>query len=412
MSDDAATTNEKPVPTGVQLLALDPTFQKDPYPVYDDLRERDPIHKDDVLHRYVLTRHDDVAAILKDRSLSVDPRNAAAGTFEQMFAQRREERDRPNSMLFSDPPYHTRLRGLVSKAFSAKAIEEMRPRIQQVVDELLDAVERNDTFDLIASFAGPLPTIVIAEMLGVDPADRDDFKRWSDDGVLGFDPLITPEMRARMEQSGAELEAYFRRAIAERRANPRNDLITSLIQAEEDGDTLTDEEILIMCALLLAAGNVTTTDLIGNGVLALLRNPDQYRMLREDPSLVRNAVEEMLRYDPPVTQTGRIPLQDVDVAGVPIAAGQSINPQLAAANHDPARYDEPDKFDITRQDTHHQSFGGGAHFCLGAPLARLEAQIAIATLTRRFPSLRLADEPLEYRRIPSFRGLAKLTVLV
>jgi cytochrome P450 len=409
MSDD--TTTEKPVPTGVQLLALDPTFQSDPYPVLDELRDREPVHHDEVLHRYVLTRHDDVTAILKDRTLSVDPRNATPGTFEAMFATRMEDRDRPMSMLFSDPPYHTRLRGLVTKAFSAKAIEEMRPRIQQVVDDLLDAVEGHERFDLIAAFAGPLPTIVIAEMLGVDPADRADFKRWSDDGILGFDPLITPEMRARMEKSGAELEAYFRRAIAERRASPRDDLISSLIQAEEDGDRLSDDEILTMGALLLAAGNVTTTDLIGNGVLALLRHPDQYRMLRDDPSLVRNAVEEMLRYDPPVTQTGRIPLHDVEVDGVTIPAGQSINPQLAGANHDPAQYDRPDSFDIRRQDTHHQSFGGGAHFCLGAPLARIEAQIAIASLTRRFPELRLADEPLEYRRIPSFRGLAKLTVM-
>jgi hypothetical protein len=410
MSDDA-TTSDKPIPTGLQLLALDPTFQRDPYPVFDELRERDPVHHDEVLQRYVLTRHDDVAAVLKDRGLSVDPRNAARGTFEQMFATRMEDRERPMSMLFSDPPYHTRLRGLVSKAFSARAIEEMRPRIQEIVDELLDAVEGRERFDLIAAFAGPLPTIVIAEMLGVDPADRDDFKRWSDDGVLGFDPTLTPELRARMERSGAELEAYFRRVIAERRESPRDDLITSLIQAEEDGDKLTDDEILTMCALLLAAGNVTTTDLIGNGVLALLRDPEQYRMLREDPSLVRNAVEEMLRYDPPVIQTGRIPLTDTEVAAVHIAPGQSINPQLAAANHDPARYEEPDRFDITRQDTHHQSFGGGAHFCLGAPLARIEAQLAIATLVRRFPELHLAEEPLEYRRIPSFRGLAKLTVV-
>jgi hypothetical protein len=264
---------------------------------------------------------------------------------------------------------------------------------------------------LIAEFAGPLPTIVIAEMLGIDPADRADFKRWSDDGVMGFDPLLTPDMRARMEASNAELESYFRAAIAERRGSPRDDLITSFIRAEEGGDSLNDDEIVSMCSLLLAAGNVTTTDLIGNGVLALLQNPDQWRMLRTDPELIRNAVEEMLRYDPPVIQTGRIPLQDIEVAGVTVAAGESLNPQLAAANHDPSRYQDPDRFDVTRKDTHHQSFGGGAHFCLGAPLARLEAQVGIGTLVRRFPNLRLTDEPLEYRRIPSFRGLAKLTLL-
>ena len=249
-------------------------------------------------------------------------------------------------------------------------------------------------------------------MLGVDPADRADFKRWSDDGVMAFDPLLTPEMRERVTESNAELEAYFHKVIEERRADPQADLISSLIGVEEDGVRLTDEEIGTMCALLLAAGNVTTTDLIGNGTLALLQNPDQLQKLRDDPQLIRNAVEEMLRYDSPVVETGRIPLAGVEISGCPIAAGESIVPVMGAANHDPAVYPDPHRFDITRADTHHQSFGGGIHFCLGAPLARLEAQLAINALVRRFPKMRLTGEPLQYRRIPGFRGLIRLPILI
>ncbi len=411
--ESEARETAKPVPTGIGLTPLDPAFQADPYPVLDELREREPVHHDVQLQRWVLSRHDDVDRLLRDRSLSVDPRNAAEGTFERMFFDAEALGAGEHlSMLFSDPPYHTRLRGLVSKAFSARAVEAMAPRIQEIVDELLDAVAGQETFDLIDAFAGPLPTIVIAEMLGVDPADRADFKRWSDTGVLIFNPLITAEERAEMEEASAALQAYFRNTLSARRAEPRADLISSLIAAEEGGDRLSDEEIMTMCGLLLTAGNVTTTDLIGNGVHALLSFPEQLRKLQADPSLIKNAVEEMLRYDSPVTQSGRTPLSDVEIGGCPIAAGQSVTPLLSAANHDPAVYPEPHAFDITRKDTHHHSFGGGAHFCLGAPLARLEAQIGIAELVRRFPELRLSDEAVEYRKIPSFRGLAKFVVRV
>jgi len=402
------------LPTGIELTTLDPAFRADPYPVLDLLREREPVHHDQVLHRWILTRHDDVDRLLRDRAHSVDPRKAAEGSFERMFLPAEELADQGNmSMLFSDPPYHTRLRGLVTRAFSARAVEAMAPRIQHIADALLDAVAGRDSFDLIDAFAGPLPTIVIAEMLGVDPADRAEFKRWSDTGVMVFNPLLSPDERARVRQAGEALRAYFARAIAGRRAAPRADLISALIAAEDDGgDRLTDDEILTMCGLLLTAGNVTTTDLIGNGVYALLRFPDELRKLQQDPSLIKSAIEEMLRYDPPVTQSGRTPLSEVEFGGCPIAAGESITPSLAAANHDSDVYPEPHRFDVTRADTHHHSFGGGIHFCLGAPLARLEAQISVATLVRRFLTLRLSDEPVIYRNIPSFRGLAKFVVRV
>ena len=397
------------VPTGVQLTPLDPTFQRDPYPVLDELREKDPVHRDELLNRYILTRHDDIEALLKDRTRSSDPRKANESTFMAMF--RDVESEREPSMLFLDPPDHTRLRGLVSKAFTPRAVEAMTPRIQEIADDLLDAVAERERFDLIAAFAAPLPTVVIAEMLGVDPADQADFKRWSDVGVMSFNPLLSEEERERVIEANDEMIAYLERAIVERKAQPRDDLMSSLIAVEEEGDQLTVREIVSMCSLLLAAGNVTTTDLIGNGVHALLRHPEELRKLREDPSLIESAVEEMLRYDSPVTQAGRIPLEDMEIEGCPIPAGNSVITSLAAANHDPAVYPEPHKFDITREDTHSQSFGGGLHYCLGAPLARLEAKVAISTLLRRFPSLRLAPEPVEWRAIPSFRGLAKLPVL-
>lgn len=406
MQDDAATP--EPVPTGVQLTSLDPEFQRDPAPVLKRLRERDPVHHDTVLNRYVLTRNDDIDSLLWDRSLSVDPRKAAPETFEARFVSVRNEGEQ--SMLLSDPPYHTRLRSLVTKAFSAKAIAEIRPRVQEIVDELLDAMDHPGEVDLIESFAGPLPTIVIAEMLGVDPSRRADFKRWSDLAVMNFNPLLTPAERAEVAEAGAAFDGYFRDAIAERRVRPQDDLVTHLVTAEDNGDRLTEDEIVRMCGLLLAAGNVTTTDLIGNGMLALLRNPEELRKLQADPSLIRNAVEEMLRYDPPVTQTGRVPLSEIHVNGATIAAGQSITPMIAAANRDPEAHPEPDRFDITRADVEHQSFGGGVHYCLGAPLARLEAQLAIGALVQRFPALRLADAPLEWRRVPGFRGVKRLPV--
>jgi cytochrome P450 len=300
----------------------------------------------------------------------------------------------------------------VNKAFTPRAVERMAPRIQEVVDELLAAAAAREGFDLNADFASPLPTIVIAEMLGVDGKDQADFKRWSDVLGAGFDPFPTPESQQAMAETSEALDAYFRKAIEERRVDPGDDLLSAMIAAEEAGQQLTTDEIITMCGLLLTAGNLTTTDLIGNGVLALLRHPEQLRLLRDDPSLIKQAVEEMLRYDSPVVQTARIAMSDTQIGGCPIKSRESVMPSLAAANHDPAVYPNPDVFDITRTDTHHQSFGGGVHFCLGAPLARLEAQIAVNTLVRRLPTLVLSGGELEYRRLPAFRGLVRLDVLV
>jgi cytochrome P450 len=403
---DAATK----VPTGIELTALDAAFREDPYPVLRKLAEAEPIHYDAVVKRWVLSDHGDIEDVLKTKaSWGADARKALPGTYMALFAPRD---GREPSILMLDDPDHARLRGLINKAFTPRAVERLAPRIQEIVDGLLDAVADRDGFDLIAEFSGPLPTIVIAEMLGIDAADQADFKRWSDALGAGFDPAPTPETTQKIVEAGAALDAYLGRAIEERRASPRDDLISGMIAVEEAGQQMTTDEIVIMCGLLLTAGNLTTTDLIGNGALALMQHPDQMAMLRDDPSLVPHAVEEMLRYDSPVVETARVALHDTEVRGCPMKKGESALIFLATANRDPQKYERADEFDITRSDVHHHAFGGGVHFCLGAPLARLEAQIAFATLLKRFPRLRLAPGELEYRGLPAFRGLVRLDVLI
>lgn len=399
------------IPLGVALTPLNPEYQENPFLLLDQVREAGRVVHDPVLGRHIVTNYEDVHAILNDRDLAVDPRKAAENTFNKMFRQRARQ-DREPSMLFLDPPDHTRLRSLVSKAFTPRAIERMRPRIEEIAEALLDAVEGHPSFDLMAAFCQPYPTIVIAEMLGVDPADQADFKRWTDASVAaGFDPFASEETKQKAEIANQHFEAYLRAAIAERRANPRDDLITALIQAEDNGDFFSDDEVLSMVALLLAAGNVTTTDLLGNGMKNLLRHPDQVQLLRDDPSLIVNAVEEMLRYEGPVTFSGRITVDDRPIAGCPMTAGQSITLALGAANYDPALHKDPHTFDVTREDIDHVAFGGGRRYCLGAPLARLEAQIGVKALITRFPNLRLAEQELAWKRVPAFRGLERLIVL-
>jgi cytochrome P450 len=408
MTDERLPERPDRVPTGVELTALDAAFRTDPHPVLARLRRDAPVHHDDVIKRWVLTRADDIERVLRDRTMAIDPRKANEGTYMRLFVP---PRGQAPSMLFSDDPDHTRLRSLVNKAFTPRAVERLAPRIRRIVADLLDAVAGTQSFDLIAALAGPLPVIVIAEMLGVDPADRDDFMRWAEIDVQTFNPLLTDEQRARVNDALGARDAYLRRVLAGRRTDPRDDLLSGLIAAEDAGDRLDDDEIVTMCELLLTAGNVTTTDLIGNGVWTLLRHPAELQKLRADPSLIENAVEEILRFESSVVQTVRIPTSDVEIRGCPMRRGESVVMFLAAANRDPEVYPEPGRFDVTRRDVHHHSFGGGAHFCLGAPLARLEAQLAIGALLERFPHLRLADEPPVWRALPVFRGLARLRVL-
>lgn len=402
------------IPLGMDLLPMNPAYQEDPVTLLDQVREAGRIVHDEAFGRYIVSRFEDVYAVLNDRSMCVDPRKAGSNTFEARFGEAVAGGEkREMSMLFLDPPEHDRLRALVSKAFTPRSVESMRGRIGEIANELLDKVDGQPSFDLMTAFCQPFPTIVIAEMLGVDAGDQADFKRWTDAIVAAtFDPFASNEVKERARVADEAFRAYLKAALAERTKNPRQDLLTGLIQAEEKGDFLNEGEIVTMVSLLLAAGNVTTTDLLGNGMKNLLQHPDQVQRLRENPDLIVNAVEEMLRFEGPVTFSGRITPDAREVAGCPVAAGQSITVSLAGANYDPRLHKNPHDFDISREDIDHIAFGGGVHYCLGAPLARLETQVGVMTLLTRFPNLRLArGESLTWKTVPGFRGLERLTVL-
>lgn len=406
MSDQPADS----LPKGIQLTPFDPRFRDHPYEVLHSLRERAPVLHDDQFNRWYLTRFDDVRLILRDKDMSADPRKANPTSYVARIAAlagTTPTGSAPASMLFMDDPDHRRVRGLVNKAFTLKAVEALRPRVREIATGLLAKIV-DEEFDLMTSFAGVLPVIVIAEMLGIDPADRDSFRHWSEVSVAAFfNPFRTPQQSEAALQAQQELNAYFQRMIELRRAAPRDDLISDMVHAEEAGDHMADAEIVTQCNLLLIAGNVTTTDLIGNGVKALLDHPQELAKLRARPELINNAIEEILRYDSPVTNSGRNVQRELTMRGCPMQLGDSITVSLAAANHDPEVNPEPQRFDIERADIQHQSFGGGKHTCLGAPLARVEAQEGITALLKRFPNLRPSARGLKYRAIPSFRGMSE-----
>ena len=370
-----------------------------PYPTYRRLRERDPVHRMRLVDAWVLTRYDDVQAVLQDhRRFS----NQEAGAGDREYTKDR-------SMLDLDPPDHTRLRSLVSKAFTPRSVAALGPRIEKIVEELLDEVEGKDRIDLIDSFAFPLPIIVIAEMLGVPAEDLDRFKDWSNDIVLSLEPILTREQRDRFRRSEEELYEYFEGIIAKRRRDPQDDLVSALIAAEEEGDRLSHGELLATLLLLLVAGNETTRNLIGNGMLALLRNPGELQRLREQPDLLEPAIDELLRYDSPVQLDGRTALEDVEIGGKLIRAGQQVVSVVGGANRDPAAFSEPDRLDIGRKEKSHISFGRGIHYCLGASLATLEGRIAFEGLLERFSSIRLAAEPQQRKQVV-LRGVEDLVV--
>jgi cytochrome P450 len=396
-------------PKGMQLTPFDPKFRDQPYEVLKSLRERAPVLHDDQFNRWYLTRWDDVRQILRDKDMSADPRKANPESFIAKITALTNPAGSTAapSMLFMDDPDHRRVRGLVNKAFTLKAVEALRPRVREIATGLLAQLE-DPEFDLMTSFAGVLPVIVIAEMLGIDPGDRASFRRWSEVSVAAFfNPFRTAQQSEAAMQAQMELDGYFRRMIELRRATPRDDLISDMVHAEEAGDHMTDQEIVTQCNLLLIAGNVTTTDLIGNGVKALLDHPEQLAKLRARPELINNAIEEILRYDSPVTNSGRNVQRELSMRGCPMQLGDSVTVSLAAANHDPEVNANPERFDIERQNIQHQSFGGGKHTCLGAPLARVEAQEGITALLQRFPNLRPSPRGLKYRAIPSFRGMSE-----
>jgi cytochrome P450 len=392
---------------------LRPEIAADPYPLYHRLRSDDSVRWDAPLNAWVVTRYADVQSALGDARLSAERINLSTEWLPEAMRKTLGPvfRALSRQMLFLDPPDHTRLRGLVNKAFTPRVVEGMRPHIQAIVDDLLGAVQEAGRMDVIQDFAYPLPAIVIAEMLGVPSEDRDKFRIWSDDfGALIGRSDLTLDGATRALRGVAEFMDYFRDIVARRRASPRDDLMQALIAAEDRGDALTEEELLANCVLLLAAGHGTTTHLIGNGLLALLRNPDQLRQLRDDPSSIAAAVTELLRYDSPVQATGRIAAEALPIGARRVGVGKGVILCLGAANRDPEQFADPDRLDIGRRENRPIAFGHGIHFCLGAPLARIEAQIAFATLLRRLPGLRLETDVLEWEPSLSFRGLARLPV--
>ncbi|MFD4131497.1 cytochrome P450 [Streptomyces goshikiensis] len=398
---------EGPVP----LPYADPAFVADPFPLYRHLREDGPVRRVVIaggLDAWVVTRYEDGLAALSDSRLSSDVRDASDARLLRQLPTSGGESLMGN-MLRSDPPDHTRLRRLVSKAFTAHRVAGMRPRIQAITDQLLDALAPAGRADLVADFALPLPVTVISELLGVPVDDRHDFQRWTNRivtrGAEPPDPAVVNEAYQHMR-------AYVTELVHAKRAAPGDDLLSGLIAARDEEQRLTEDELVAMVFLLLAAGHITTVNLISGGIAMLLTHPGQLDLLRSDPELLPGAIEEFLRYDGPVSPgIARFAREDVEIAGVTVPRGATVLIGSAIADRDPARFPDPERLDITRQDNAHLAFGHGIHYCLGAPLARLEGQIAIAAALRRLPGLALAVAPDEIRWRPGgLRGPESLPV--
>jgi cytochrome P450 len=395
--------------SGDVLFEPTPEFRTDPYPVYTHLRTQDPVHRT-ALGLWVLTRYEDVAIALRDSRFSREGFEAAFAVVDGVSA---EPGRRQPSMLYRDPPDHTRLRAAVGRAFAPRTVEALRPRIQALVDELLDRVQGTGRMDVIADLAAPLPVAVIGELLGVPPEDWAGITPLSTDVAQSLDALPVPADRELVERGRTARQAlatYFRHLVAARRCKPRDDLVSRLIAAADQGYPLGEEELVSMTVLLAVAGHETTTHLIGNGVLALLRHSDQLARFRKEPGLLPSAIEELARYDAPVQRTWRITTTAVNLGGRTMPAGALVVAVLGAANRDPARFSEPDRLDLSRPDNAHLAFGAGVHHCLGIALARLETAITIGALLRRMPRLQLATTTPEWRGSSLVRGLAALPV--
>jgi cytochrome P450 len=389
-----------------------PDHLADPYPTYAKLRQAGPALWADNVQVWLVSRYADISALLRDPRCVQDAEQArmfepaaALGLPFQRLAQLFQR-----WMLFQNPPEHTRLRGLVNKAFTPRVVEGFRPDMERLTNELLDGVQGRGRMDLIADLAFPLPVNVIAGLLGVPASDHERFRHWTSALAATLEPLVPVEAVAAADQVAGELLDYFGALVAEKRAHPADDLLSALVHAELHGERLTMDELLANAILLLAAGHETTVNLIGNGMLALLRYPEQMDRLRRDPALIRSAVEELLRYDSPVQMTSRVLREDMTVLGQRMSAGQEVFLLLGSGNRDPDQFADPDRLDLARANNQHLSFGGGPHYCVGAPLARVEAQIAIRLVLERFPNLRLATDAPAWRPLAVLRGLRELPV--
>lgn len=407
-------------PFATSPLLANPALQANPYLLYATLRSNNPVLRLPIPAEtgagvWLLTRHADVESAFRDRRFSANRRLSDVFRLysDQLPVALLEGPGAVGSMLMMDPPEHTRLRGLVSKAFTPRRIAQLEPRIEALVDELVGEAAARGSFDLIHDVAEPLPAIVIAELLGVPAQDHRKFREWSQALIDGL-PRFTPEGRDEMAQTLGVILDYMREAVALRRSQPSDDLLSAMVEARDERDALSEKELLSTALLLLVAGHETTTNLIGNGTLALARNPAELERLRAHPTRVENAVEEMLRYDSPVQATVRVASEDIEVDGQQIGAGALVVLGIGAANRDPAAHPEPDRFDVARADVRHLSFGLGTHFCLGASLARLEGRAYFAALARSVKTLELdvADEAVAYRANPILRGVRELPLRV
>ena len=388
---------------------FDPANRANPYDLYTALRERGPFTRMNGLIG-VVADHETSSKVLRDPAMSSDRSSSQLGQLRQT---QRSEVARSVSFLSMDPPDHTRLRRLVSKAFTAKVIAGMRPKIEAIVDELFAGFAADGQVDIVPQLAYPLPVRIITDMLGVPLADHERFEHWSRMLVRGLDPMMSfgdESILAEIDKASQDLSAYFTDLIAQRRTDLGDDLLSQLVLAEEEGEKLTETELVATCILLLVAGHETTANLIANGVLALLRHPAQLSALRADPGLIDRAIDEVLRYDPPVQLTTRVITQPTTIGSVSVPEGGVLLMLLAAANRDPAVFTDPDRFDITRDARKHLSFAAGAHFCLGAPLARLEASVALTAFAQRLADPVLDEESLRYRAHINLRGPEQMVV--
>lgn len=385
-----------------------PEFHAHPYPTYQRLQLEDPVHLSSI-GAWVMTRYCDVVKALRDPRLS--SKQSQISSYSSYQQSNSPVVSLSSQLLFfRDPPDHTRLRKLVTKAFNVRVIEEMRPHIQQIVDELINKVKDTGAMDIIADLSRPLPVRGIAQMLGIPLADSDQLQQWSDCLSYILDPIKSSNTRQQLNQSILEFRDYLRNLVQQRRQNPENDLISALIQARDERDMLSEDELLVTCILLFATGEETTVNLIGNGMLTLLSHQDQLEKLKQNPSLIQSAVEEILRYESPVQISGRTVLDNLEIGGKVIRKGSPVFLILGAANRDSAHFCNPNQFNITRCENNHLAFGDGIHYCLGAALARIQGQIAINTLIQRLPNMKLQVDQPKWRENIFLRGLTTLPV--
>ena len=403
------------LPSLFALTPLNEAYRADPHPLLDDLRARCPVHRDEQTNTFILTRYADARKLLASRDVLRDPARAEPAAMMRMAVGGTDAtvpRSEAISILHLDDPDHGRIRKPLAQAFYAR-VKRFRPEVERIVADRLDRIDPSRPFDLMAAFCVPVPVDAIASILGVELERLDDFRAWSEGAIHVLNPLRTPEQTAEMERCRRALNAYFAATIAARRLSPQDDLISDMVALQAEGAAISDTELRINLQALLVGGNLTTTDLIGNAARQLMLHPAELAKLCADPGLIATLVEEALRFEPPVDVTGRVAPADMEVAGCPVRATQTMTAVLRAANRDPDVYEDPHAFRIDVKRQPHLAFGGGTHICIGAPLARLEAQVALARLFGRFPELRLADPDAapEWRRLPFFRGLERLEVV-